>query len=127
MNPSAAKTILSVEDNAVNAFLVEAIFAEQAGVRLVTARNGEMGLELAQSQRPDLILLDLNLPDMDGEEFLAKLRALEATAAIPVIIVSADALEDQRSRMLHLRVADYVTKPFDVGHFERVVERHLKR
>lgn len=127
MNPSDPKTILYVEDCAVNAYLVKAIFDEHAGVQLLTATTGNMGLELAKTHRPDLILLDLNLPDMDGEEFLRKLRAVEAIAAIPIVIVSADAMEDQRKRFLNLKVADYVTKPFDIAHFERVVERHLKK
>ena len=71
VNPSDVKTILYVEDNAVNVYLVQAIFDEHAGIHLLTATSGKMGLEFAQKQRPDLILLDLNLPDMDGEEFLA--------------------------------------------------------
>jgi two-component system, chemotaxis family, CheB/CheR fusion protein len=127
VNPSNAKTVLYVEDNAVNAYLVQAIFAEHAGVQLMTATSGTAGLDFARKQPPDLILLDLNLPDMDGAEFLSKLRAVEAHAAIPVIIVSADAIDDQRTRALRLKVADYVTKPFDVAHFERIVEQHLKK
>jgi CheY-like chemotaxis protein len=127
VNSSIPKTILYVEDNAVNAYLVQAIFDEHAGIHLLTATSGKMGLELAQKQRPDLILLDLNLPDMDGEEFLTRLRAVETIAAIPIIIVSADAMEDQRTRFLNLKVADYVTKPFDIAHFERVVERQLRK
>ncbi len=127
MNLSNPKTVLYVEDNAVNAYLVQAIFAEHAGIQMFTATSGKMGLELAQKKRPDLILLDLNLPDMDGEEFLTKLRAVEFAAAIPIIVVSADAMEDQRTRFLRLKVADFVTKPFDIAYFERVVERHLRK
>ena len=111
MNQPEPRTILHVEDNAVNAFLVEAIFAEHPAIRLVTATSGMIGLELAQSERPDLILLDLNLPDIAGEEFLSRLRAAEATAAIPIVIV------ERRWRwkisgpaVLRLNVADFVTE-----------------
>ena len=121
----AIKTVLYVEDNAVNIYLVQAIFAERTNLRLLTATSGKQGLELAWQERPDLILLDLNLPDMGGEAFLTTLRTIPAVAAIPVVIVSADAMEDQRTHFLGLNVADYVTKPFDIDQFERVVNRHL--
>jgi CheY-like chemotaxis protein len=125
VKPSDAKKVIHLEGNAVNVCLVQAIFAEHAGIQLLTAASGKAGLELAQKHRPDLILLDLNLPDRDGAEFLARLRAVEAIAAVPVVIVSADAMEDQRARFLKLKVADYVTKPFDIAQFERVAERQL--
>lgn len=126
MDFGTSKMVLYVEDNAVNVYLVQAILASRVDLQLLTAADGMSGLELAEQQHPDLILLDLNLPDMNGEEFLTKLRAIDAIAAIPVVIVSAEAMEDQRTHFLHLKVADYVTKPFDIAQFERVVDRHLK-
>ena len=126
MSADATKTVLYVEDNAVNICLVEAIFAERAHIQLLTATTGKMGLELAQQHHPGLILLDLNLPDMDGAEFLTRLRAIASIAAIPIVIVSADAVIDQRTLLVDLKVADYITKPFDIDQFERVVDRHLR-
>ena len=127
MPASETKSVLYVEDNAVNIYLVQAIFSERTDFQLLTATNGKTGLEMALAHHPDLILLDLNLPDMDGEEFLTKLRAIDSVAAIPIVIVSADAMEEQRTYFLSLKVADYVTKPFDIDQFERIVDRHLKK
>ena len=125
MSPIARKTVLYIEDNPVNVYLVQAIFEARSDVQLLTAPCGSKGLDLARQHRPRLILLDMNLPDMDGAEFLELLHADETIAKIPVVIVSADALEDQRAHLQALGIADYVTKPFDIDQFERLVDRHL--
>src|SRR5687768_1440283 len=104
VNASETKTVLYVEDNPINVFLVQAIFEMRDQVRLITAINGNIGLELAQRHQPHLILLDLNLPDMDGEQYLNQLRADEATAKIPVVIVSGDAMNEQQRHFLNLGV-----------------------
>jgi CheY-like chemotaxis protein len=110
----AAKKVLYVEDNPVNVFLVQAIFEPRPEIKLFIAPSGSVGLELAQQQRPNLILLDMNLPDMDGVEFLRKLRAEPTIAMIPVVVVSADNLSEQRTQCREFAVADYVSKPFDL-------------
>jgi CheY-like chemotaxis protein len=115
------KTVLYVEDNPVNVCLVQAIFAPRQDVRLVIAPTGTRGLELVEQDRPNLILLDLNLPDMPGDAFV---RALGG-AAIPVIAISGDSLQEQRNRMKGLAIADFIPKPFDLDEFERVVNRFL--
>jgi CheY-like chemotaxis protein len=125
VNVPEAKTVLYVEDNRANVLLVQAIFESSPTVQLLTATHGSSGLDLARRQVPDLILLDLNLPDMDGEEFLKKLRAAPATAEIPVVIISADATSKQLNHYRQLGVQDYITKPFDLSLFEEVVGQYL--
>jgi|ERR1043165_1895411 CheY-like chemotaxis protein len=125
MHALTTKTVLYVEDNPVNRVLVEAIFESRPRTRLVTVSCGGVGLEFAKQHRPDLILLDLNLPDMDGEEYLAELRGDPSTADLCVVIVSADAVNNRREHCLRLGVADYITKPFDLLHFEQMVDRCL--
>jgi CheY-like chemotaxis protein len=83
-------TILYVEDNPSNLRLVERVLARRGGVRLLTAEEGEIVQELVRQHRPDLILLDLHLPGIDGEEVLRRLRADPRTADLPVVMVSAD-------------------------------------
>jgi CheY-like chemotaxis protein/nitrogen-specific signal transduction histidine kinase len=107
-------TVLYVEDNASNLTLIQHLLAEMADVRLLTAMQGRLGLELAHGQSPDLILLDLHLPDITGEEVLRRLRADSRTCAIPVAILSADALPSTIERLRDAGAAAYLTKPIDV-------------
>ena len=111
--------VLYVEDNGSNLRLIERLLQRRSGVRLLTAANGREGLEIARRERPDLILLDSHLPDLSGDEVLAALQADPATDAIPVVVVSADALPASIERMLAAGARDYLTKPLDV---HRLVE-----
>jgi CheY-like chemotaxis protein len=90
-------------------------------VRLLTADEGEIVQELVRQHRPDLILLDLHLPGIDGEEVLRRLRADPRTADLPVVMVSADVTPWYRERLLEAGAADYLTKPLDVPRFLEVV------
>ncbi|MGH2840270.1 MAG: PAS domain-containing hybrid sensor histidine kinase/response regulator [Solirubrobacteraceae bacterium] len=110
-------TLLYVEDNLANLKLIEHIFAEQPGLTLLSAMHGGLGLELARMHRPDLILLDLHLPDMTGDDVLARLREDPATGAIPVIVLSADATDGRIARLLQTGATAYLTKPLDVEQF----------
>jgi len=96
----AALTVLYIEDNQPNVDLVQHVLQFRPGVTLLTAPNGAAGLRIARRYLPGLILLDLNLPDLQGDEVLAHLRADERTAAIPVVMVSADATQGQIDRLL---------------------------
>jgi signal transduction histidine kinase/ActR/RegA family two-component response regulator/HPt (histidine-containing phosphotransfer) domain-containing protein len=107
-------SVLYIEDNPSNVRLVEKIFALASDMGLSVAREGAAGLALARAQLPDLIMLDLHLPDMSGEQVLAALLADPATAAIPVIIVSADASPVQTKRLRAAGAVGYLTKPFDI-------------
>jgi CheY-like chemotaxis protein len=86
-----ALTVLYIEDNLSNLQLVDRILNRRPGVRLISAMRPELGLDLAGEHHPDLVLLDLHLPDMPGQEVLRRLRANPRTAEIPVVVLSADA------------------------------------
>jgi CheY-like chemotaxis protein len=108
-------TVLYIEDNLANLHLVEQIFARVGNIEIMPAVQGRLGLELARTHSPDLILLDLHLPDMAGQDVAKALRADDATSAIPIVVLSADAYSSQRRRLLALGVDAYITKPFDVN------------
>jgi CheY-like chemotaxis protein/anti-sigma regulatory factor (Ser/Thr protein kinase) len=126
--PSAdllSATILYVEDNPANIRLMEAIFAGQPRVRLVSTGRGLEAVELAERHRPDLVLLDVHLPDVDGESVLRRLSSRLSTASIPVVVVSADATVERRESFLSAGAAGYVTKPIDVDRFVAAVRTVL--
>jgi len=118
-------TILAIEDNVSNLRLLEAILERRPEISLLSAMQGSVGLDLAVQFTPDLILLDLNLPDMTGMQILARLRNSEVTRSIPVIIVSADATTSQIERLLHAGAVDYLTKPFEIQHFLKLLDDQL--
>jgi PAS domain S-box-containing protein len=111
--PAHSGTVLYVEDNPVNVLLMEAMLGQQTRLRLISADLPEAGLQLAREQRPDLVLLDIQLPGMDGYEVLRRLRADEGTRGIPVIAVSANAMPADIERGLAAGFDDYLTKPID--------------
>ncbi len=111
---SGRGVILYIEDNQSNIRLVERIFERYDDIVLHSAMRGLAGVELAREVAPDLVLLDLHLPDVSGEEVLAELRRDERTASVPVIIMSADATSPSRRRLLAQGVHAYIAKPFDV-------------
>jgi len=119
------RQLLYIEDNPSAMGLVEWILDREAHVDVITATQGRRGLELAHEQQPDLIVLDLHLPDMSGEDVLQYLQQSDATRRIPVVVLSADAGKKRIARMLRLGARDYVTKPLDVAHFLGVIESNL--
>jgi CheY-like chemotaxis protein len=120
-----AARLLYIEDNRSNVELIQAVLAFQPGVTLTPAANGAEGLTIAREQRPNLILLDLNLPDMHGEEVLESLRRDERTRSIPVAVVTADATPAQEEKALAGGADAYLTKPLDVQQFLTLLERLL--
>jgi CheY-like chemotaxis protein len=121
------RLILQVEDNVSNLRLVEQIVARQPGVELITAIEGGLGVKLARERHPDLILLDLHLPDMSGAEVLRRLRTYDDTRTIPVVVLSADATERQITRLTAAGAFGYLTKPLDVAEFLRMVDQATTR
>ncbi len=119
-------TFLYIEDNASNLGVMETLTKEMPQVRLLTAIQGSIGLELARQHRPDLILLDLHLPDIQGDEVFQELQSHPKTRSIPVIIVSADATRKQIDKLLAAGVKRYITKPFDVKDLVNVLETVLR-
>lgn len=119
-------TILYIEDNISNIELVQQILSgECPGVHLLTETFGKIALTRAKEVMPDLILLDLNLPDMHGSEVIRRLKEEETTSAIPVIIISADAMPAQQKRLLQLGAREYLTKPLDVRALLQVIDTYV--
>ncbi len=118
--------LLCIEDNSSNLRLIEAILEERPGITLLTAIQGSVGIDLARLHEPDLILLDLNLPDLHGKDVLARLQQSALTRDIPVVIVSADASPNQIQRLLDDGAKEYLTKPLDVDQFLGVLDKYLQ-
>jgi CheY-like chemotaxis protein/anti-sigma regulatory factor (Ser/Thr protein kinase) len=121
----AAHVLLYVEDNHANYALAAEILSRRGDVELLRAESGKRGLELARTHTPDVILLDLDLPDMPGHEVLARLQSDPLTREVPVIILSADASRSQVQRLLGVGARDYLTKPIDVRQFMDVIDAQL--
>jgi PAS domain S-box-containing protein len=120
---SAARGILLyIEDNASNTKLLELILARRPDVTLLAASLGRDGVNMAFEHRPDLVLLDLHLPDVSGEQVLRELRGDPRTALTPIVVVSADATTGQPRRLLAQGANDYLTKPLDVDHILALVD-----
>ena len=123
--PPDARTVLLIEDNLSNVRLIERLMEAHPTVRLLCAMQGGLGLDLARQHRPDLILLDLQLPDLSGEEVLARLHAEAVTRDTPVVVISADAIGSQVERLMQAGAYAYLTKPLDVREFLKVVREAL--
>jgi PAS domain S-box-containing protein len=118
--------ILYIEDNLSNLTLVEQMLAEQPHLELLTAMQGGLGLDLARKHLPDLILLDLHLPDLRGHEVLARLRQDSLTRDIPVVVISADATARQINRLKAAGARAYLTKPLDISEFFRIIDETMR-
>ncbi|MFT4580182.1 MAG: PAS domain S-box-containing protein [Nitrospinales bacterium] len=118
-------TVLYVEDNPANLRLMEKILQDREDVELLLAPDANIGLELAQAHCPDLILMDINLPGMDGIEALKKLGMSEKTRNTPVIAVSANAMQKDIDRALAAGFKHYLTKPIDVKQLIEVIEMEI--
>ncbi len=117
-----AGPLLYIEDNEVNLMIVAELVRQRPALRFLSAVDGASGLALAREQQPALILLDMQLPDMDGHEVLRSLRADPATADIRCIAVSANAMPEDIQRARDGGVADYWTKPLDLAAFLRNID-----
>ncbi|MBI3721650.1 MAG: response regulator, partial [Fimbriimonas ginsengisoli] len=119
--------LLYVEDNISNMRLLEMFTFGFENISLIPAMQGRIGLELAREHHPDLILLDLHLPDLMGDEVLRRLKSDPATSSIPVVIVTADATARQIKALFAAGAAEYLTKPLDFKMLVAVLEEHLPR
>ena len=123
---SRPMTVLYIEDNISNLSLIEHVLADlSTQITLLPAMQGSLGLEMALQHRPDLILLDVNLPDISGDVVLNRLKANPATANIPVVVLSADATPRQMEKLLSSGAAHYLTKPLDMEQFFKVLKQIL--
>jgi CheY-like chemotaxis protein len=119
--------VLYIEDNASNVRLMQRVFQRRPGVRLVHAPNGGDGLERAQQERPDLIFLDMHLPDMSGEDVLHRLWQDSALRQIPVVVLSADATPVHVRRLKAAGAVEYLTKPLEVPAVLHLLDERLHR
>ncbi len=119
------KSLLYIEDNPANLHLVQKLISHKSNIDFMSAMNGEIGLELAQAHRPDLILVDLNLPGLDGYDVLSKIKDHPSTKEIPVIAISANAMPRDIEKGIAAGFQDYLTKPLEVTTFLEVLQKHL--
>ncbi|MDQ6885082.1 MAG: ATP-binding protein [Candidatus Dormibacteraeota bacterium] len=122
--PTAA-CVLYIEDVATNVQLIEEVIARRPSIRLISASLGGTGLDLARDHRPDLILLDLHLPDHNGGEVLRRLREDSATQFIPVVVLTADATRRQLDALLKAGASQYLTKPLHVHRLLEALDERL--
>jgi CheY-like chemotaxis protein len=120
-----ARTVLYIEDNISNVQLVEQILSRRPALQLLVASTGQQGWELLRSRPPDLLLLDLNLPDMHGLDMLKQIKADPQLQALPVVVVSADATARQVEQLLAAGAHAYLTKPLNISEFLRVIDASL--
>ncbi len=117
-------TILVIEDNEKNAYLVTFIL-EKYGYQVIQARDGETGIALARQAKPDLILLDIQLPEMDGYAVARELTSDGELRAIPIVAVTSYAMLGDRERILAEGCAGYIEKPINPATFMAEIEQYL--
>ena len=117
--------ILVVEDNKKNMKLFRDVL-QATGYRTLEAMTGEQAVELATEHSPDLVLMDIQLPDIDGIEALGRLRADERTASLPVLALTAQAMEGERERFLAAGFDGYLSKPVNIAEFVATVKRYCE-
>ena len=127
MMPSEDKgTILYVEDNPDNRMLVRRILlSEDYG--LIEANNAFEALEVIKQRKPDLILMDINMPDMDGSTLTAKIKAMPGFERVPILALTANVMRGDRERTLEAGCDGYIQKPLDIDQLIKEIERFLAR
>lgn len=118
-------TILYVEDNKINQALIEVILKEYSDITLLKADNGTQGIEMAVNHKPDLILMDIGLPDMNGFEAFERISKIKETKHIPVVGLSANAMPHDVKKAMDAGFTEYLTKPINIGKFIRVAAAAL--
>jgi two-component system, cell cycle response regulator DivK len=123
---TAEKTVLIVEDNELNMKLFHDLL-EAHGIRTIESRDGRHVLDIARENRPDLILMDIQLPEISGLEVTKLLKADNDLRNIPVIAITAFAMKGDEQKIREGGCEDYISKPISVSRFIEVVENHLQR
>ena len=125
--PGSSSTILYIEDDPLNLSLVEKFLRDREDIKLLSAPQAKLGLELARAHVPDLIFMDINLPGMSGIEALKYLKAYKETENIPVIAISADAMEADIEKAKKVGFKEYLTKPLDIDLFFSTLNMYLPK
>jgi CheY-like chemotaxis protein len=123
--PTADRVVLVAEDNDLNFELLSAVL-ERDGLRPLWARDGNEAVRAAATNHPDLLILDLHLPGLSGLDVLRCVRADPATCALPVLVLTADAMAGTREAVLAEGATDILTKPFDLNALRSTIARLLK-
>ena len=118
------KKILVVEDNELSMLLMVDILRHH-GYKVIQATNGSQGLELARDHSPDLILMDMQMPVMDGFEAIEKLRADKETAGIKIVAVTSFAMAEEKRRVFETGADEYISKPIDTRQIPLIVQRMI--
>lgn len=119
---NAERQVLYIEDNPANLALMESIIAQLGNAEMFSAHTGALGVDLARARQPDLILVDINLPGIDGFEVLDRIRTHANTRHIPVIAVSAEVISKDRERGLAAGFTEFLIKPIDVARAHNAIE-----
>ena len=119
--------LLYIEDNKDNLYMLTLFFDVQGGYEILSAANGAEGIAIAVAERPDLILMDLNLPEIDGWEAARRLKADPATRRIPLIALTAHAMAGDREKALAAGCDDFDTKPVQFDRLLAKIERALSK
>ena len=125
MDPTGIEpsTLLVVDDQEINLFIIQTVFGNQH--RVLAATNGREALRLSREERPDLILMDVLMPDMDGLEVCRRLKESEETRDIPVIFVTSQGKPDEETRALNAGAVDFISKPINASVVQARVRTHL--
>jgi len=126
-NNSSEETILYIEDNPANLRLMSIAIGKYSSYHLISAPDGRIGIDLAISQNPDLILLDINLPNEDGYTIFSRMKTIEALKNIPVIAVTANAMKSDIDKGIQAGFVDYITKPIDFEKLLSVIDKTIKQ
>jgi len=118
------KRVLVVEDNETNMYLIRFIL-EKSGYEVIEAKDGASGVELAIKEKPDLIIMDLQLPDIDGLEATKRIRASKADGKIPIIALTSYAMASDREKALAVGCTGYISKPINPETFMAEIEKYL--
>ncbi len=120
------RRILYIEDNPENRLLVQRILVAE-GVELLTADSGAAGIALADKERPDLILVDINMPELDGYSVTARLKNVPHLARVPVIALTANVMKGDKEKTLAAGCDGYIQKPIDVDQFPKQLARFIEK
>jgi two-component system cell cycle response regulator DivK len=118
--------ILYIEDDHYNRMLIRRVLQAE-GYAVVEAEDGPSGIEVAQKERPDLILMDINMPDMDGYAVTAQLRALKDFQDVPIVALTANVMKGDREKSLQAGCSGYIQKPIDVDALPRQLAAYLDK
>nr|MBN1229331.1 response regulator [Anaerolineae bacterium] len=121
----ATGKVLYIEDNFENRILIKRVL-EAEGYTVIEAENGLSGLEQAKTTHPDLVLMDINLPDIDGYEATSRMRKMDGLDQIPIVALTANVLEGDRQKALGAGCVGYIPKPIDVDDLPNQIAEYLK-